>query len=130
MAAVIQPQHTPVRPERPRFTVIEGGRSDAGRRQRRVYLRRRVLVLIVLAALLWAGASMIGGILGGGVEAPSARTAATSRYVVAPGDTLWDVAVGLHVDGDVRDVVDRLAELNGDRLIPGQVLEIPADLTA
>jgi nucleoid-associated protein YgaU len=50
--------------------------------------------------------------------------------VVAPGDTLWDVAVGLQAEGDVRDVVDRLAELNGDRLVPGQVLEIPADLTA
>jgi len=33
------------------------------------------------------------------------------------------------VDGDVRDVVDRLAAVNGsDTLIAGQQLTIPADI--
>jgi nucleoid-associated protein YgaU len=82
-------------------------------------------------ALLWAAANLIGGIPGGGEASTSTPAAAASRYVVAPGDTLWDVAMGLDVGGDVRDVVDRLAEFNGtDRLVPGQVIEIPSDLAA
>ena len=45
--------------------------------------------------------------------------------------TFGDVAVSLDVGGDVRDVVDRLAEFNGtDQLVPGQVVEIPSDLAA
>ena len=132
MAAVINPQraHTH-RPARPNLVVIEGGRSVAGRRRRQVFLRRRLAAAVVLLAVLWAAFALIGGIPGGGEARTGVPAAAESRYVVAPGDTLWEVAVGLGVGGDVRDVVDRLAEFNGtDQLVPGQVIEIPADLAA
>lgn len=132
MAAVINPQRVQThRPARPNLVVIEGGRSASVRRQRKVFLRRRILVAVMLLALVWAAATQIGGILGGGEASTGTPAAAASRYVVAPGDTLWEVATGLHVGGDVRDVVDRLAEFNGtDQLVPGQVIEIPSDLAA
>jgi Tfp pilus assembly protein FimV len=38
---------------------------------------------------------------------------AGSVYVVQPGDTLWTIARKLRPTGDVRDEVDRLADLNG-----------------
>ena len=135
MAAVINPQRfqpeRACRSPRPQLVVLEGGRSAAARRQQRTFLRRRLAAVIMLVAFGWAAVSLVGGILGGGeAGAGVPPAAASSRYVVAPGDTLWDVAVSLHVGGDVRDVVDRLAEFNGtDQLVPGQVVEIPSDLS-
>jgi nucleoid-associated protein YgaU len=48
--------------------------------------------------------------------------------VVQPGDTLWSIAADVAGNGDVREVVDRIQELNGIHdtvLIPGQVVELP-----
>ena len=48
--------------------------------------------------------------------------------VVEPGDTLWSLAVPLAGDGDVREVVHELRELNhleSAQLQPGQVLRLP-----
>jgi len=60
------------------------------------------------------------------VHVPDA--AAASLYVVQPGDTLWSIAEDLDLGGDLRGVVDRVAELNGGRttLRPGQRLVLPA----
>jgi hypothetical protein len=119
------------RPSPPRLVVIEGGRSAAARRRRRVFLVRRLLVALVALVLLWAAAaSVIGGIRGGSTAAGSPGSVAATR-LVRPGDTLWAIAVSLHRDGDIRDVVDRLAEFNGtDELVPGQLVAIPSDLTS
>ncbi len=85
------------------------------------------LVLVVLWA---AAASVIGGIRGGSTAAGSPGSVASTR-LVRPGDTLWGIAQSLHRGGDVRDVVDRLAEFNGtDELVPGQLVEIPTDLAS
>jgi LysM repeat protein len=48
--------------------------------------------------------------------------------VVQPGDTLWSIAAEVAGTDDVREVVDRIQELNGLQdavLMPGQVLELP-----
>jgi LysM domain len=62
----------------------------------------------------------------------SARAAGSSseaggRYVVKPGDTLWEIASD-HYDGDPRGAVWRLRERNGltsPALVPGMTLYLP-----
>jgi hypothetical protein len=140
MAAVIQlhrnegagAQHSalPTRPPRPRLVVLEGGRSAERRHLRRVFLVRRALVLTIAVGLVWAGALLLGGILGGSTGAGASAPVA-STVVVRPGQTLWQIAEGLHRGGDIRDVVDRLAEFNGTAsLVPGQVVRVPLDLAS
>lgn len=81
-----------------------------------VYLRRRLVVGAVLVLIGAAAWTLSTWVTGGGVETVGAERsgqAAHEVHVVAPGDTLWSIAAGLDDDGDVRDTVDRLAELNG-----------------
>jgi len=137
---------------RPALTLIEGGRSDSARRLRRVYLQRRLVAALTILVLGWVLLSLVGtanaALFSSDAGATSASAsgraaskspvpssaaagggAAASRYVVGPGDTLWSVARSLHLGGDLRDVVDALAERNGDGMLrPGQVLVIPDDL--
>jgi LysM repeat protein len=52
---------------------------------------------------------------------------ATVDYTVRSGDTLWDIAAEI-ADGDVRyevAVIQRLNELDGSLIHPGQVLVVP-----
>ena len=120
--SVPRPHH-----DRPDLVALPGGRSLEGRRRRRLYLRRRVAVVLAAATVgygLWAIAAS---------PAPPSPGAAPVEvgdgHVVQRGDTLWTIAQGLGVDGDLRDTVSRLAEVNGGAtLVPGQVLSIPADM--
>ena len=116
----------------PALRVLEGGRSEQSLRMAAVYRRRRiisalaVLTVAVLGFLVVqssiAGSSPVGASTG--VGAPAAAT-----HVVRSGETLWEIARSLEVGGDVRDVVDRLAEINGGPVIRvGQELVIPASL--
>lgn len=121
MAAVIDfhtasavPHHLPLgegRPERPRFSVIEGGRSATGLRQRRIYLRRRVVAVAAVLAVLFVGAQIVGAasdlVVGG-----SAGDVGTAVHRVRPGDSLWAVASTIDPTADPRDVIDRIVELN------------------
>jgi LysM repeat protein len=52
---------------------------------------------------------------------------AGGRYVVKPGDTLWEIASD-HYDGDPRGAVLRLQKRNGltnPTLVPGMTLYLP-----
>lgn len=75
---------------------------------------RLALVAIVVLA---CGSAGVGGLA-------LALSAARATYTVAPGDTLSDIALRLHVP------VDELAAANGitdpDRIVAGQVLVLPA----
>ena len=53
-------------------------------------------------------------------------------YVVRSGDTLFSIAAGLNVGGDLRIVVDQITALNNDTsaLRPGQRLVLPAYASA
>jgi hypothetical protein len=124
--------HPAFRPAaRPTLVVIEGGRSAAAVARRRTYLVRRVAAATVLAcvvgALLWGLVA-----LGAPPATHSLGTApdiTSSHYVVRPGDSLWGIASALHRGGDVRDVVDRLAQANGsDTVYAGEAITIPSDL--
>ena len=80
-----------------------------------------------------AVAVLVGSIVGACVpsladEGPRERET-VARYIVRPGDTIWEIARGLvGPEGDPRPMVDTLIEWNGieDGLIlPGQRLRLP-----
>lgn len=88
---------------------------------RLLVLRLLVLIVAVTAVfLLLAPASS--------ADAPPPPTV---THVVAPGDTLWQIAAGLIGPGeDVRDMVDTIIELNGiggSMLQAGMALQVPAE---
>lgn len=152
MVAVIVPHSQPRRVvpghDRPGLRVIEGGRSRRGpiRAEGRatrplhpaVYRRRRIGVLmsvLVVAAVVWlaviGAASVAQGPMAAGPTAMQAASGATASpapvrsYVVKPGDTLWTVARHLQPSGDVRHLVDALAERNGGASLQvGQSLQL------
>jgi Tfp pilus assembly protein FimV len=104
-----------------------GHPTRAGAERVRVRLTRRarrLAVVIALAAAVALG-SWLGPLLGGGAHL---RLAGGSSVVVQSGDTLWSIASSLAGDGDVRPLIDeiqRLNDLEGGALVPGQVLELP-----
>ncbi len=59
--------------------------------------------------------------------APSQSAGSEARYVVQPGDTLWEIATTRYA-GDPREAIWRIKERNGLRtsaLTPGEVLALP-----
>jgi nucleoid-associated protein YgaU len=106
------------------------GRRTAGQRPEPVRLRltrraRRLAVVLALAAGVALG-SWIGPLLDG--DAGDLRLAGESSVIVQSGDTLWSIATSLQGDGDVRALVDeiqRINDLDGGALVPGQVLQLP-----
>ncbi|MGZ4726583.1 MAG: LysM peptidoglycan-binding domain-containing protein [Acidimicrobiales bacterium] len=105
-----------------------------GRLHPAVYQRRRLGVLVAavtivvvgylaltgLGALLSphsAGAVAAGASADAGASAapvaPAAPSAAPAAYVVQPGDTLWSIARHLRPSGDIRPLVDALADRAG-----------------
>lgn len=86
---------------------------------------------LVLALVVGATAWSVAGWLEGSpvvVDRVGADLTDDARptITVEPGDTLWSIAASLDPDGDIRAVVDRLAELNGgSSLTVGQRLVLP-----
>jgi len=85
-------------------------------------------------ACLAAAASVAMAAAGGAAHAGGApadvgpRVHAVRTYVVAPGDTLWAIAVRIAgPDADPRPVVEALAAANhtSGALTPGHILELP-----
>ncbi|MGH2682739.1 MAG: LysM peptidoglycan-binding domain-containing protein [Actinomycetota bacterium] len=68
--------------------------------------------------------------LGGGGGAPPGRSPAVQRYVVRPGDTLWEIArAAVGPEGDPRPFVERIRTANAlapsEPLLPGASLLVP-----
>jgi nucleoid-associated protein YgaU len=100
-------------------------RASTGRRLR-LTRRARLLAAVLMLALGVAIGSWLGPLVAGGDG--DLRLAGVQSVVVQPGDTLWSIARGAAGTDDVREVVDRIQQLNGLQgtvLIPGQVLELP-----
>ena len=90
---------------------------------RRTYVRRRLVALALLVAVLTLGAPAAAGVLH-----PSPGPA-TVTYVVRPGDTLWSIATAVAPADDPRAVVRAIGAANdlaGAGLVPGQALQVPA----
>ena len=80
------------------------------------YFRRRLfvgLLLVIVGALFWTAISLVVGVGEKQVGADLTSDAPREIYIVAPGDTLWSIASAIDTDGDPRDTIDRLADLNG-----------------
>ena len=118
----------------------------AGRLHPAVYQRRRLgvlaatitvivvgyLALTGLGALLSphsAGAAAAGApadaVASAAPVAPAHAATAPAVYVVQPGDTLWSIARQLHPSGDIRPLVDALADRAGSGpLVAGEALPV------
>ena len=86
-------------------------------------IRLRALVLPLALALVFL-LLLAQGVHAGGAAVP------TDSYRVVTGDTLWDIAEDRTEDGaDVRATVraiQRMNDLDGGLIVPGQVLIVPA----
>jgi nucleoid-associated protein YgaU len=118
---------TTARPEkRRRRPVASPPARRSGGRGLRLTRRARLLATVLTLALGLAIGSWLGPLLAGGDG--DMRLAGVQSVVVQPGDTLWSIAGDAAGTADIREVVDRIQELNGLQttvLVPGQVLELP-----
>lgn len=104
-----------------------GGRGVEGRlrltRRGRVVVRSGVGVLVVVAvgvAVLLVGRPAAAGSGGGSVP--------VRYHVVRPGETLWGIAGEVAPEGDRRDAVAQIVELNalrGSGVMAGQRIALP-----
>jgi hypothetical protein len=102
----------------------------AGRTRLRLTRRGRTVLAALVATPLVAAALWFGLGSGAAVAGDESAPAATlQRVTVAPGESLWQVAVAVAPHDDPRDVVDALIDMNGldtTVLTPGETLVIPA----
>lgn len=114
----------PFRTARP---TVRTGRPVGGDEAPLRLTRRGRVLLFLLAFGVALGAAL-------GNQAASAGTPGVAvpveTYTVRSGETMWSIAADLAAPGeDVRDVVDRLLDLNdlaGAGLVAGQQLLLPA----
>jgi hypothetical protein len=89
-------------------------------RARGVYRRRRLGALVVLVAVSWA----LYGAGGAGAESPAVY------YTVAPGDTLWSIAVDHYpASEDPRPRIEQIQvanDLEDAEVYPGMRLKLSA----
>jgi hypothetical protein len=136
MAAVIVPSHRERHADRPSsapearpaLRVIHGGRSARQLARRRVYRRRRLVagigLLMVVRSLVGEASPALSPASSSAATA-AVPPAAAEAYVVQPGDTLWSIAAQLPHGGDVRALVDELADrAGGPRLQTGQRIDL------
>ncbi len=111
-----------------RYTVVVPHRLAEPRPTAQVYVRRRLLVGLVLVAFVvagWFGAGSVRATRGGAPAAAAAVRPAVT-YVVQPGDSLWSIAEAHHGDISLTAYVDMLVGRNGGATIQvGQALLLP-----
>lgn len=110
--------------------------SSSGPQPGSVYRSRRIVAAALFLGILLAGSWTLGALGGGPLTASEADSGATplvvqpvsrTTHVVASGDTLWSIARGLQPMGDVRPLVDALAEARGGRpLQVGERIVLPS----
>lgn len=103
-----------------------------------VYWRRRLTALVIFAALVLALATMAGRLrsvphaaseprsLARGGRVLQTQLLARQVHIVQPGDTLWSIARAMHPAGDVRALVQQLADTrHGAPLQVAERIELP-----
>ena len=127
---------------RPQLRLVDGVEPvvalSSHRHSRLIYWRRRVVVATLLMGFVWLvatsshlsngrGEALRPTVMQTMVEHAAGDVALGSpTVVVQAGDTLWSIAQSLQPTGDIRPLVERLAQLNGGHsLIAGQTLKLP-----
>jgi len=117
----------PVRPGRPAGPLVRAAQPT-----HTVYLRRRVLVVLVLFVVgvaVWTGAgraSASRSTIASPAQAVAAAPAGSSVYVARDGDTMWSIASSHHGEMSQVEYTNQLIELNGGSFIrSGQVVVLP-----
>ncbi len=101
---------TPVAPARPRAA------------SRATYVRRRMFVGLAVVMVIM-GAVFVSRAL---ASSEPLASVVSERYVIAQeGDNLWSIAERINPSGNIPQIVDQLAALNGTSLRVGQVVLIP-----
>lgn len=113
---------------------LQQARGEGGRANRpwapgpvRLTRRGRVVVVLLLLGLLFAGFVMFSGQSMATGEA--GRPLHSRTVVVGEGDTLWAIAADVAGDRDIREVVHEIEQLNslsGPELTVGQKIAVPA----
>ncbi len=114
------------------YTVVVPSRlAPAARAEQRastqVYVRRRLLVSLVLVAVVVALVAGAGNVLAnrGGAPASASAVRPAISYVVQPGDTLWSIAQSVRGTA-TPSYVDTLVAVNGGASLQvGQVITLP-----
>ena len=93
-----------------------------------VHLTRRGRALVSIIALLCSG--VVGAVVVGFATAGdvSAATTQTRPYSVKPGETLWSIARSINPQGDPRETIAVLQQLNPqtrEQLLSGETINIP-----
>ena len=110
------------------YTVVLPTRLAEPRPTAQVYVRRRLLVGLVLLTVVFGVWFSAGNVLAnrGGAPASTAAVRPATPYVVQPGDTLWSIAEQFHGATDQTTYVDLLIRLNGGTVIQvGQSVTLP-----
>ena len=126
MAATLAPYSTS-----PYTVVVPSRLVPAARAEQRattqVYVRRRLLVSLVLVAVVVALVAGAGNVLANREGAPASASAVRPAisYVVQPGDTLWSIAAAVRGSA-TPDYVDTLVVVNGGASLQvGQLITLP-----
>ncbi|WP_010524815.1 LysM peptidoglycan-binding domain-containing protein [Nesterenkonia sp. F] len=126
--------HTALSAGGPETAPVGAGATAAAPGRLRLTRRGRLLLLGVpalaaAAALMLGAALMVGGLVNQAQASTEASVGVDAREViVAPGDTLWDIASEVDSTEDTDELILRIAELNdldGSTLQPGQRLDVP-----
>ena len=99
-------------------------RSEQVRLTPRGRFLARIAVIASLSILLLSLLSMVTGASAG--SNPS--TVEYEKIIVAPGQTLWNIAANLEIKGDRREIVDEIMSLNNlsnPELSAGQKIYLP-----
>ena len=125
---VARPRLVRPRPASDTVRPVRAVETPAPRAEVRLTRRGRFVVflaalLFVLAAALFLGATSVAT-NDAGTDQP------TEALMVGEGDTLWAIASDLAPDGEVREMVATIKELNAldsAMLVAGQTLYVPLD---
>jgi Na+-transporting methylmalonyl-CoA/oxaloacetate decarboxylase gamma subunit len=104
--------------------------SEAGPRTSGMHLTRRgrALVVLLLAAVLYAAFSLGRVVSEAADQSPAQRGPAVAQTVVQSGESLWSVARRIAPEHDPREIVAqirRMNDLQDSRLTVGQQLLLP-----
>jgi LysM repeat protein len=122
MSTIVLTPHRAVTPVTAQ-TPVPQKRAEQRRSTVRLTRRGRLVVFLVGLAL----ALVAGFVLANGSTATE-RPEPTTVIQVGPGETLWDIAQSVAVEGHTAEMVDHIQDLNGlsgGALQAGQELRVP-----